>query len=239
MQGAVTIESVILGDWDDITRTFFPDAPVTDAVHVTVSRQSTGLIMAMLGIPLPRIKAQAIGWADAPIATATGCIKPWAIPYVTLMYRVNVFRNTAGTGSFVPPNSFANMTRPFDQVEDIKALNAMSVTDRTFSLKLGDGKVQDSASTSMPGNYQAVVLPELIDGPTGQVNDSTGKTGASAYRDNIAGAKCNTLDVGDILATEAGQMAGPTIQTSRWCSRRLRRWPPRRRPETGQSRSAG
>ena len=211
MQGPVTVDSVVLGDWDDAAKTFTPGAPHTDAVGVTVSRQATGLVMQLVGVSQPRLKARAIGWADAPVATATGCIKPWAIPYVTLMYKINLYRNSAGTGTYTPPNSFANMTRPFDQVSDLAALNNMSAAERTFSLKLGSGQVDDQANSTMPGNYQAVTLPEWIDGPTGDTTHSL-PSGGNSYRDNIAGATCNTLDIGDVLQTEPGVMSGPTIQ---------------------------
>ena len=95
MQDSVAVDSVILGDWDDVAKTFtpWPVASTTDAVSVTVSRQSSGLIMSMLGVASPRLKARAIGWADAPVSDATGCIKPWAIPYTLLMYRINEYRN--------------------------------------------------------------------------------------------------------------------------------------------------
>ena len=72
MQGAVTVDSVILGDWDDKLKTFFPGAATTDAVSVTVSRQSTGLIMSLMGVTQPRIKARAIGWEDEPVSDETG-----------------------------------------------------------------------------------------------------------------------------------------------------------------------
>ena len=211
MQGTVTVDSVVLGDWDDDAKTFTPDAPHTDAVSVVVSRQTTGLMMALMGVAQPRIRARAIGWADAPVAHAVGCIKPWAIPYVTLMYRINLYRNAAGTGNFSPPNSFANMTRTFDQVNDIAALNNMTEAERTFTLKQGSGTVDDQANSTMPGNYQAVILPEWIDGPTGDTTANM-PNGASSYRDNVAGGTCNTLDIGDVLKTETGDMTGPTIQ---------------------------
>ena len=121
--------------------------------------------MSLMGVTQPRIKARAIGWADAPVSDATGCIKPWAIPYTLLMYRINVFRNTLNPGTFSPPNSPANLTRTFDQVADLNALQQMSIADRTFSLKQGSGTMNDSGAT-IAGNYQAVVLPEYWDAAT-------------------------------------------------------------------------
>lgn len=212
MQGAVTVDSVILGDWDDASKTFIPNAATTDAVSVTVSRQSTGLMMSFLGVTQPRIKARAIGWADAPVSDATGCIKPWAIPYTLLMYRINVFRNTQVAGTFTPPNSAANLTRPFDQVADLLALQQMSIADRTFSLKQGSGYMNDSGS-SISGNYQSVVLPEFWDASIGAPNPNYQPSdgGGMNYANNISGANCNTLDIGDILKTEQGVAVGPTL----------------------------
>jgi hypothetical protein len=220
MQGSVTVDSVELGDWDDAARTFtpFPGATHTDAVRVVVSRQSTGLIMGLMGVAAPRIKARAIGWADAPIANSDACIKPWAVPYVVLMYRLNMYHNTVTPGSYVPPDSWANLTRPFDQVADIAALGNMTVAERTFNLKMGStnpngaNAINDSVTATMPGNYNAVVLPPLEDSlgnpypvPPG------GGVGASNYRDNIAGGQCNSINVGDVLQTQPGDMTMPTI----------------------------
>src|SRR5688572_14368585 len=112
MQNTVDVDSVVLGDWDDASRTFtpMPWASHTDAVSVTVSRQSTGLIMAILGVAAPRLKARAIGWADAPVNTSAGCIKPIAVPFAQLMYRLNLYRGIANT----PDTN--GMYRSFDQV---------------------------------------------------------------------------------------------------------------------------
>ena len=212
MQDSVTVDSVILGDWDDDTRTFIPNAAHTDAVSVTVSRQSTGLIMTLIGVLSPRLKARAIGWADAPVSNATGCIKPWAIPYTLLMYRLNVYRNaTESPSPFSPPNSVTNLTRPFDQDKDLTALQNMSEADRTFSLKQGSGYMSDSGST-ISGNYQAVVLPEKWDAATGADNPNYQPSdgGGMNYANNIAGG-CNQLDIGDRLVTEQGVAVGPTL----------------------------
>ncbi|MGH8528099.1 MAG: TadG family pilus assembly protein, partial [Gammaproteobacteria bacterium] len=64
MQGTVTIDSLELGEWDDVARTFTPGALPTNAVRVVVSRQSNGLIMSVLGVASPRLKARAVGWAQ-------------------------------------------------------------------------------------------------------------------------------------------------------------------------------
>ncbi len=213
MAGTDSVEQVIIGKWDDNTATFTPGAPDSTAIHVVVSRQSSGLIMNAFGVPSPRMRASAIAWADAPVAT-TSCIKPWAVPFVTLMYRVNVYRNAHESPSpFVPPDSWGNLTRPFDQTNDIAALNSMTVAERTFDLKLGSGGAfNDSVTQAMPGNYQAVELPKLWDVATRTYPTPGPQSGAQAYEDNVSGATCYGLSVGDSLTTEPGNKVGPTVK---------------------------
>jgi hypothetical protein len=204
MQGAVTIDTLQTGDWDDVAKTFTPNAPVTDAVNVVVSRQSTGLIMQMLGVPLPRIKARAIGWADAPVTTSSGCMKPIAVPFTQLMFRINQHRGIANT-----PDTLG-LYRPFDQANDMAALGQMTAAQRTFSLKIGSGKLADTLG-QISGAYQAVRLGKYWDVATGQLATPPPDTGAGAYRDNMSGNTCHSLSVGDSLLTEQGNMVKPTI----------------------------
>jgi hypothetical protein len=205
MAGTVTVDSVQLGDWDDVAKTFTAGAAHTDAVNVVVSRQSTGLIMAMLGVISPRIKARAIAWADAPVANATGCIKPVAVPFTQLMWRLNVYRGIANT----PDTN--GLYRKFDQVNDMAALSNMSASERTFSLKLGGGQISDTLG-QMSGNYQAVKLGKYWDAQTQALaTPPPDNGGASVYQDHLDGTSCYTLAVGDSLVTETGNMVGPTI----------------------------
>jgi type II secretory pathway pseudopilin PulG len=207
MTQTASVDSVILGDWDDEVRSFtpFPTAPTTDAVSVTVSRQSTGLIMGLLGVSAPRMKARAIAWADAPVTSSAGCIKPVAIPYTQMMWRINQHRGIPNT----PDDS--GLYRPFDNVEDLNALNSMTVAQRTFSLKIGSGQVNDTLG-QMSGSYQAVKLGKYWDASTGQLaNPGPDNGGGDAYKGHLSGGTCYHLAVGDSLETESGNMAGPTI----------------------------
>jgi hypothetical protein len=207
MQALVTVDSVELGDWDDDTRTFHTAPPATtiDAVRVVVSRQSSGLIMALLGVNAPRLKARATAWADAPVNNSAGCIKPVAVPFTQLMFRINQHRGIANT----PDDS--GMYRPFDQVEDLKALGEMDAALRTFSLKIGAGQLTDTLG-SMSGNYQAVKLGKYWDVGTGALADpGPDNGGANSYKGHLSGTTCHTLTVGDSLETESGNMVGPTI----------------------------
>lgn len=205
MQGPVVIDSIELGDWDDAAKTFTPLAPTTDAVNVVVSREATGLIMRMLGVPNPRIKARAVGWANAPVAEASGCLKPVAIPFTQLMWRINQKRGIPNT-----PDTLG-LYRPFDQVADMDALSNMTPSERTFSLKIGSGNVYDTLG-ALSGNYQAVKLGKYWDVDSQAVAVPGPDTrGAAAYREHMSGVTCNQLKAGDSLLTETGNMVQPTI----------------------------
>jgi hypothetical protein len=204
MTRTVTVDSVELGDWDDVAKTFTPAAPHTDAVRVVVSRQSSGLIMGLMGVAAPRLKARAIGWADAPISTAAGCIKPIAVPFTQLMWRLNVERGIPNT-----PDTLG-MYRSFDSVNDMLALSNMTAAERTFSLKIGSGQAYDTLGF-MNGNYQAVKLGKYWDVATGAIAVPGPDNGANAYKDDLAGGSCHSLTVGDSLETKTGNMVGPTI----------------------------
>jgi type II secretory pathway pseudopilin PulG len=204
MSGPVTVDSVTPGDWDDALRTFTPNAPFTDAVSVTVSRQSGGLIMSLLGVASPRVKARAIGWSGAPVNSNAGCLRPIAVPFTQLMYKINVNRGIANT----PDTN--GLYRPFDQVQDMAALSNMTAAERTFSLKIGSGQIADTLG-AISGEYQAVQLPELWDVTTQNYTNPGPVAGASAFRDAMAGVTCDSLTVGDSLVTQTGVMAGPTI----------------------------
>jgi hypothetical protein len=210
MYDLVTVDSVQLGTWDDATSTFtlVSGATVPNAVHVVVSHGTNKMIMGAFGIAAPRVKARATAWANAPVNNSN-CIRPWSIPYVILMQKVNTARGLANTPE--------NLTRPFTD-EDREVLNAMSATDRTFNLKMGSGNGNQTGVTDpppgseYPGNFQAVKLPRKRSAD-GTVNpDGPPQNGADPYRDAISGAVCYTLGIGDVLEVQTGDLVGPTIQ---------------------------
>lgn len=200
------VDEIQLGAWDDDAASFTNGGTPTNAVRVVVSHPTSGLIMGILGISAPRVHANAIAWANAPVPAAN-CVKPWSIPYVTLMYRINLKRDIR------PPDSAENLTRTFDQNLDLAALNSMTEAERTFALKQGSGKIfDDAAGGAMPGNFNPVKLPRVWDAATGTENpEGTPPNGAKAYEDNVAGATCHTISVGDSLDTETGNMPNATI----------------------------
>lgn len=204
------VDSLILGNWNQSTRAFTPAGTPQNALRVVTGYNMSGLVLSAFGVPAPRMRARATAWAEAPVAT-TGCLKPWAIPYETLMYALNVARGIAN------PASNANLNRAFDQTNDIAALNSMSATARTFNLKIGSGggvaaPTNGYAGTTLPGDYQAVALPKLWDAASTSYPSSGPVPGGNAYQANIDGTTCYGLSVGDSLTTEPGNMIGPTLQ---------------------------
>jgi len=214
----VNVDEVTLGKWEDALAPngFTAGGTPTNAVRVTVSHATSGLIMSALGVAAPRVRAKAIAWADAPIST-TNCIRPWAIPYEVLMGRVNVLRTDDPSISGAPYTR-ENLTRAFDPIRDMNALRNGDPNDLRFSLKLGqnsnanNGQIADSVLVNgQPGNFQAVVLPKWWDFETQSKTQPEPQRGGAAYGDAIAGRNCYGLAVGDSLLTETGNKVNLTI----------------------------
>ncbi len=206
MADTITVDSVIKGNWDGPTRLWTPAGSPTNAVRVVVSQRASNLFMTGFGIPVPRMTARAIAWAAAPIATTTACMKPWAVPYEELMYRINLYRG------ITPANSNANLTRPFDQALDLPALQAMTASQRTFSLKIGSQAPVGAYDPLTTGNYQAIKLGKYWDYATQSIANPPPMTGgANTYQSHISGSTCFGLAVGDSVESEQGNMVGPTV----------------------------
>jgi Flp pilus assembly protein TadG len=215
------VDAVVLGQWDDDATppVFNAGVTPTNAVKVTVSHSTSGLIMSALGIAAPTVHATAIAWADAPIST-TNCIRPWAIPYEVLMGRVNLLR-TDDPAIYLDPYSRANLTRPFDPIKDMAALRNGDPNNLRFTLKLGqnsnanNGQIADTTLINgQPGNFQAVVLPRWWDFESQSYTDPRPQRGGASYEDAIAGRNCYGLAVGDSLLTETGNKAGKTVSAA-------------------------
>ena len=220
----IHVDSVIPGDWDDAAKTFTEvgtgpgQLSQANAVHIVVSHGTNKLIMGALGIAAPRVKARATAWANAPVNSST-CMRPWSIPYVLLMDKVNRKRIATNNWPFadMDPDSPGNLTRPFTD-EDREVLGAMTILERTFTLKLGAGNGNQTGvddpppGSTMPGNYQAVKLPRKYSAD-GTLNPDgiPPQNGANEYEKNISGETCWTLNVGDILEVQTGNIVGKTI----------------------------
>lgn len=203
---SVDVDLVEAGYWDNDASTFTVPAPSglpTNAVRVIVSHDAAGLWgYGLLGISPFKVRARAIAWADAGV-TSTNCLRPWAIPYQALMERVNFYLGI--------PNNDSTLRREFTDA-DRAALDTMPELARSFTLKLGSGTVSDYGSTTdYPGNYQAVNLPKYWDKNLGYNPDYNPGGGAATYQEAVAGVTCHHVQVGDSLATQTGNMVGPTI----------------------------
>jgi hypothetical protein len=194
---AVPDEAVEVGRWDPATRTFSATgSPSTaDAVRVTLHHPSSYLIGSAIGFAPKQIGAQAVAWAG-PSVGETSCMKPWALWMGQLMTRINMYR-------FGSPG---DPLRPMEP-EDLDALREMpetGPTGRTFTVFLGNS----SPDSTFQGNFYAVSLPPFYHADGSPV-DTIGN-GANNYEQNISGARCNSVSVGDSLLTEPGAMVGKT-----------------------------
>jgi putative Flp pilus-assembly TadE/G-like protein len=221
MGAPTTVDSVVWGQWQDNTTPphFNPGVVPANAVQAWVSHSTRGLIMQALGITAPTVHANAIAWADAPIST-TNCIRPWAIPYEVLMGRVNLLR-TDDPSISGDPYSRANLTRPFDPINDMNALRNGDPANLRFTLKLGQNSNANNGSidegslvNGQPGNFQAVALPKYWDFATQSLANPGPNRGGSAYSDAIAGKNCYSIAIGDSLMTETGNKVGPTVSAA-------------------------
>jgi Flp pilus assembly protein TadG len=204
----IQVEVAQTGQWDDDARVFTANANPPNAVYIEVSHGTNKLIMGALGIAAPKVRARATAWANAPVNNSS-CIRPWSIPYVILMSKINTALGL--------PNTQENLTRDFTD-EDRETLNAMSDSARTFKLKMGSGNGNQTTvddpppGSEQPGNYQAVKLPRKYsaDG-TPNPDGIAPQSGANEYERNISGETCWTLGVGDILEVQTGNMVGKTL----------------------------
>jgi len=206
LQDSVDVDSVTLGFWDEDKSTFADTGSVDNAVRVVVSHDVTSLWISKLATQsLFKIHARAIAWADAGVSIST-CMKPWAIPYPQLIYKVD-------SAQGIPINGSTDYGRTFTQT-DLDILKTMTVPQRTFSLKIGSGQQTDTLG-KISGNYQAVDLPPKYIAPNYTTTNpawSSGNGGdTTRYKQSVSGQNCFTISVGDILAGKTGNMAGPTI----------------------------
>jgi Flp pilus assembly protein TadG len=119
----VNAADVICGKWNAVTRTYLGDSGhcggQENAVTVTVRDSARYLFPGLLGTSK---QVTAVARAYSAYVGAQKCVKPWAIPYVTL------------TKTLQPTNP--DTLRNLDAV-DIDLLRTMTQAQRTFKLKIG------------------------------------------------------------------------------------------------------
>lgn len=172
--------------------TFTPAAdwttPGVNAVQA-VAVDDTPLFFAQI---FNKVTARVIDTAVAAVgsATASGCIKPWAVPYRAM---------TAAAGR-TDPNNLTDLT-----VDEVAYLANNRVE---LQFKIGSGDDPDIAA----GNFNAVKLP-VYRFANGTLNPVSPSSGANDYRYEISSNDCDDMvSVGDVLETQTGNMVGPTQQ---------------------------
>jgi Flp pilus assembly protein TadG len=201
---APTVDLVEYGNWNNATGTFtvLCSSGVTcsaatvkpaDAVRVTLHGTGTNWFAGILGAFGFTITTKAVGWA-APTVAKSGCVKPFAAPYVLLTKALN---KALGTN--------LDTLRDLNQ-SDLDFIRS-NPTSLTVCLKEGTTNSPCSAAeagTSYPGNFQAVYL---------NPNEN-----AADYEPNI-GSGCFSAGPGDALDVLTGNRAGPTSQgRNEWCA---------------------
>lgn len=180
------------GRWNDSSKVFaISDSVEANAIRVVTQRNTKYLIGGLFNILPATMRRMSIAWATAPVI-ATGCIRPWALPYDSLLAKLGI-------------------TNPNHQLTDADITNLRNLTpaQRRIRLKLGD---LSGGATSQPGNYNAIVIPSFWIASTQSYRVPRPQTGANEYRTNIETETCGPLTgVGDSIDTEPGNMPGPTI----------------------------
>ncbi|MGH7719971.1 MAG: pilus assembly protein TadG-related protein [Gemmatimonadaceae bacterium] len=158
-----------------------------DAVQVrTFFRPESYLIARSFDSSTVRLNRRAIGWVGGSVVE-TNCMKPWAIPYVDLVERINAYRGITGPTR--------DLTR-----EDIATLLEMPEAVRTFVL---DQTVGSAFEFDSVGRFGAIALPGTVRG--GGIFEFLDNLmrGSDRYAENIANTTCdetNQLAIGDWIA---------------------------------------
>lgn len=179
------------GRWDFITRTFVPSSwSAANAVRATARMTASYLFVRLLGPESQALQRRSVAAIAAPLRS--GCLKPWAVPYSTLLLTLG--RTAADTDYRLI-------------AEDVVFLrdNRVPVVFRVQA----SGTVKGASAS---GQYHAVKYPpvQYADGRTGSPMG-----GANAYRAAIADTTCTQTGraaIGDWLDVEQGSMSGPTQQ---------------------------
>lgn len=190
----MTATDVVPGTWDFIGSTFTPApggdwfAAANNAVEATARYVAPFTFGKFFGFTTRNRAATSI--AALGSVGSTWCVRPWAIPYASML-QILYPANT-------PPVTY-NLTS-----SDVTRLRSLTMANEIL-LKVGN-----ASGSPVPGSFYAVRLPpvQYADGTVGNP-----RGGAGRYRDAI-GAPCGALPepvgVGDWLQAEQGNMEGPT-----------------------------
>jgi len=200
---APTVDLVEYGTWNNATGTFtvICNTGVTcaaatvkpaDAIRITIHGSGTNWFAGVLGAFGFTITTKAVGWA-APTVAKSGCVKPFAAPYVLLTKTLNKYLGYQDTLRDLNQNDL-------DFIRDSPTLLTVCLKEGTAASPCSAAE----AGTSFPGSFQAVYL---------NLNEN-----AAQYEPNI-GSGCFSAGPGDALDVLTGNRAGPTSQgRTEWCA---------------------
>ncbi len=196
------------GKWDDIAGTLDTSAAVTlddaDAVKVTARTPGSYLLARIFGTTPGELVTTSVAWGGGSVG-ATTCMKPWALPYSALLYKL-------GHDPFDPTHELTE--------DDIAMLLSWTAEEDWLNIKLSspgnnqnqDGVIYDEGDTDrpIPGNFYAVRLPPIADANGNFLGNPD--PGGNAYQNNIGGCFDEMIHVGAYLQIEQGNKVGPTGQ---------------------------
>src|SRR5262245_7736803 len=131
------------------------------------------------------VDVSACATAEVILGQSVACLKPWALP--------DAFVDANGNGQY-------------DAGEDYeKGTTSYATAYRNNGFDIGVQLIVKQANpngTVAPGQFNPIDLP-IPNSPD---------TGADRYRENIASCNSSTVNIGDTLWTQNGNMVGPTKQ---------------------------
>jgi len=193
----------------------FPTDPVTgdsDLVQVTVYRNAdrgnpiSTLIAGFFGMPTVGVTATAT--AAARPANAESCILPWTVPDKWIEKQCPPEKCDVAGNTWDPDDTF-DINAPQGNHQNAGAPLANPDVylppGQSGATGYSDGEV--GLKLVLKPSSQSEVTPSFYN-----AWDIGGVTGASAYRDNIAGCNPASIAMGQVMVPETGNMVGATRQ---------------------------
>jgi Flp pilus assembly protein TadG len=179
--------------------------PTANAVRTTTHYTGAYVFGRVFGFSRKLLTARAVA-VHGSVGRAA-CVRPWAVPYQLLLNQL------AGTGT--PHDALTYQLTPADVAQLNQTTSATNI-----DLKIGS---QTGTWSPTNGNFYGVKLPpqEYADGTQGNpwsggndFRDATGGTCAqiTTMLANLTPPASPVMGIGDWLAPENGNMAGPTQQ---------------------------
>jgi hypothetical protein len=201
-QAAVTIQP---GVWTDASAFTPSDWNIADAVRVIVARPVSFQFARLFGINERLAIDTAIGWSGANVEGSKDCLKPWSMPLHILRDSIAAYARRTGT-------SYSDTTAYNLSPTEGTLLSAMftaNAPELNFAMKQGVGTPDYNS-----GNFQSVQYPPRCRLGSDNTYDCSGNPipGANAMAENIMTCSTQPLGIGDILYTQTGVSAGPTLK---------------------------